>query len=181
MLEILKKAGLDEQTAQIVVDQFPELIRDKYVPVSRINELREEINGLNAQISERDKQLKTLSGKAEGNEELQNQIKELQESNKKAKDDFEQQMADLKFNAALDKALLKAKAVDSELVRVKLDKSGLKLQEDGTIAGLAEQLESVQKDYGFLFEANDTKIDGIKPAESGSEHQTDPFLQGFEG
>ncbi len=60
MLEALKKAGLDETSAQTVADKFPELIRDKYVPVSRINELREEIKSLNAQLSERDKQLDGL-------------------------------------------------------------------------------------------------------------------------
>ena len=183
MLEILKNAGLDEQTAQTVTNLFPELIRDRYVPVSRINEMREEINGLTGQLSERDKQLKALSGKAEGNEELQKQLKELQESNKKAKEEFEQKMSTLKFDSALDKALMKAKAIDSDLVRVKLDTSSLKLQEDGTIAGLNEQLESVQKEFGFLFEGNDpgkTVVDGVKPAEPGKGSNDDPFLQGSE-
>lgn len=182
MLEILKNAGFDEKTAQSVVDLFPELIKNRYVPVSRINEMREEINGLNGQISERDKQLKTLSGKAEGNEELQKQIKELQEGNKKAKEEFEQKMSALKFDSALDKALMKAKAIDSDLVRVKLDTSSLTLQEDGTIAGLSEQLEGVQKDFGFLFETanpKETIIDGIKPAEPGTTPPNDPFLAGF--
>ena len=183
MLEILKNAGFDEQAAQKIVNLFPELIRDKYVPVSRINEMREEINGLNGQISERDKQLKALNGKAEGNEELQKQLKELQESNKKAKEEFEQKMSTLKFDSALDKALMKAKAIDSELVRVKLDKSTMKLQADGTIEGLSEQLESVQKEFGFLFKGDDSQksvIDGVKPAEPGAPSGNDPFLQGFE-
>lgn len=183
MLEALKKAGIDESTAQLVVDKFPELIRDKYVPVSRINELREEIKGLNSQISERDTQLKKLKDSAGDNEELKKKIENLQSENKTAKENYEKQIADIKFNSALDNALIKSNAHDTELVKVKLNRDGLKLNDDGVLEGLDEQLEEVKKSCGYLFKSENEKstvIDGIKPAESGgSQTESDPFLQGF--
>lgn len=172
MLELLKKAGLPEEQAQIVVDRFPELIKDRYVPVSRIKELSEEIKGLNAQLSERDNQLKQLNDSVGDNEALKNQIKQLQEENVKGKEQFEKDLSDLKFESALERALLKEKAIDGDLVKVKLNREGLRLKEDNTIEGLKEQLETVKKDYGFLFESPaKTQITGVAPVEGAKNNK----------
>lgn len=153
----------------------------RFVSKTDFNSKLEEIKGLNSQITERDSQLKKLKDSAGDNEELKNQIQKLQDENKNAKSNFEKEINDLRFASALDNALLKAKAIDTDLVKVKLDKESLKLNEDGTLSGIDEQLKSVQENFGFLFEsAQETKIEGITPVESGgNQTESDPFLQGF--
>ena len=61
-----------------------------------------------------------------------------------------------KFDAAVKSALGAAKAKDPDLVMVKLNKEGLKLNGD-EVVGLKEQLEKVQKDLPYLFNTEETK------------------------
>lgn len=179
--ELLKAKG--HEIGEDVLSDIQKEMPKHFMPKAEYNAKLEEIKGLNTQISERDSQLKTLQDAAGDNEELKRQITELQNANKQAKTDFEKQMGELRFEAALDKGISRAKALDVDLVKVKLDRSTMKLNEDGTIAGLDEQLKGVQESYGYLFEGNETKIDGAKPAvgEGGGIGVVDPFLQGFLG
>jgi hypothetical protein len=59
----------------------------------------------------------------------------------------------LKFDHALDGALSGAKARNATSVKALLSKELLKLQEDGTLSGLAEQLEKIKAENDYLFES----------------------------
>lgn len=60
----------------------------------------------------------------------------------------------LKFEHALDGALAQAKAKNAKAVKALLDPNGLKLNEtDGTLVGLAEQLEKVKSENDYLFDS----------------------------
>ena len=180
MKEFLTKLFGDVVTDE-KMQQFDKEIGGRFVAKTDYNSKLEEIKGLNTQISERDKQLKTLKDSAGDNEELQKQSKKLQDENKQAQTNFDKQMHDFKFNSALEKELMKANALDCDLVKVKLDKTTMKLLEDGTIQGLSEQLEGVQKDFGYLFKGTETEITGAKPAQpGGTQPSDDVFLQGFD-
>lgn len=146
LTQLFGEAVTDEAMGKINAE-----IGKRFVAKNDFNDKLNEIKILNGQISERDKQLKTLSETAGDHEELQKTIKQLQKDNETAKKEFQSQLDHVKFESALDKALLKAKAVDVDLVKVKLDRDVMKLSEDGTITGLEEQIETVKKDYGFLF------------------------------
>lgn len=151
MVEVLKSLFGDAVTDE-ALKTFNEELGKKFVAKSDYNGKLEEINGLNAQILDRDKQLKTLKDSAGTSEELKKQIEQLQADNKAAKESYDKQIGELKFNSALESALLKSGAVDSDLVKVKLNRDGLTLKEDGTLSGLEEQLKTVKENYGFLFE-----------------------------
>jgi ABC-type glutathione transport system ATPase component len=70
----------------------------------------------------------------------------------KAQTDAAVQLADLKFNHALEGALAGAKAKNSKAVLALLSKDGLKFNEaDGTIIGLTEQLEKIRSENDYLF------------------------------
>lgn len=74
-------------------------------------------------------------------------------------------MQDLRFQTALETELIKANVVDADLVGVKLDKSKVKLNEDGTLTGLSEQLEGLKTNYSFLFKQQQAPvITGAEPA-----------------
>lgn len=178
MLDWLKTI-LGETYSEEIDKKISEEIGKNFVARSDFNAKAEEVKTLSAQIGERDKQLKTLSESTENNEALQNQIKQLQEDNKAAKKAFDEQVSELRFNAALDSALVKAGAVDGELVKVKLDREKLALSDDGQVDGLDEQIKNVKESYGFLFQDNNTTVTGARPADGQASQETDPFLQGF--
>ena len=66
------------------------------------NEKLEEIKALNKTVSERDNQLKTLKGNAGDNEALKQQIEQLQAENTTAKESFQKELDNIKFNSALE-------------------------------------------------------------------------------
>lgn len=163
LTQLFGEAVTDENFAK-----FNEELGKRFVAKVDYNAKLKEIEGLNGQIVQRDEQLKTLQDNAGSNKELQDQLKQLQEDNKAAEKAFQEQLAEVKMNAAIDSALLKANAIDTELVKVKLDKGSITLKEDGSVEGLSEQLDSVKKDFGFLFKSeNAVHINGAKPADGG--------------
>lgn len=165
LTQLFGEAVTDENFAK-----FKEELGKRFVAKADYNAKLKEIEGLNGQIAQRDEQLKTLQDNAGSNKELQDQLKQLQEDNKAAEKAFQERLAEVKLNAAIDNALVKANALDAELVKVKLDKGSIVLKEDGGLEGLSEQLDAVKKDFGFLFKSeNAVHINGAKPADgSGS-------------
>lgn len=64
------------------------------------------------------------------------------------------QVSKLKFDHALDGALTGAKAKNAKAVRALLSMETLKLNDaDGSIVGLKDQLETLQKENDYLFES----------------------------
>lgn len=62
------------------------------------------------------------------------------------------QLASLKFEHALDGALVIAKAKNPKAVQALLNREALKFNDaDGSIVGLNEQLETIKKDNDYLF------------------------------
>lgn len=71
-----------------------------------------------------------------------------------AQADADAKIAGMRFDAALSSALRNAKVKNPATLTGLLDRDALKLA-DGKILGLAEQLESIKKDNGFLFESDE--------------------------
>lgn len=122
-----------------------------FIPKSRFNEVNEAKKELEKQIVDRDKQLKDLSSKAQGNEELTKQIEQLQLSNKQTQDDYENKIASIQFDYALDSALAGAKCKNSKALKALLDMDNIKYQE-GKLEGLESQLEGLKKEASYLFD-----------------------------
>jgi predicted nucleic acid-binding Zn-ribbon protein len=57
----------------------------------------------------------------------------------------------LKFDHALESALSGAKSKNTKAVQALLDKNALKLNDDGSIIGLNEQLEKIKAENDYLF------------------------------
>ena len=69
-----------------------------------------------------------------------------------AQADSKKQLEEMQFNHALDGALTSAKARNIKAVRALLEADKIKLNKDGTLTGLNEQLEALKKDNSYLFE-----------------------------
>lgn len=130
-----------------------------------------EIKNLQTQVSERDKQLETLKATAGDNESLTKQIAALQEENAKAKETYEAEMTQLKVEFAVEKALTGANAKNNKAVKALLDLGDAKLDKDGNVKGLQEQIDKLAADEStkFLFEVKQTtgqQFRGFQPGVS---------------
>ena len=132
-----------------------------------------EVESLKGQISDRDKQLETLKNSTGDVEGMKQEIAKLQADNKAKDDAHAAEIKQLKIDAAIDSALTGAKAKNNTAVKALLkDLDKAELAEDGTIKGLAEQIEALQKSDAYLFDITtkkQTQVKGAKPGESGNE------------
>lgn len=152
--QVMEKAG-DKHKIAVVSD-------GNWFPKSKFDEVNEAKKKLESDIADRDKQLEELSKAAGTSEELKKQIEQLQADNKAAKEKYEAEMNEMRTNAALKQNLF-GKVHDPDLVIGLLNKETLKIDENGTVTGLEEQLKSLKEKKGFLF----VPENGDKPAFSG--------------
>ncbi|SDX89561.1 phage scaffolding protein [Tepidimicrobium xylanilyticum] len=159
-LEQLKELGLDEEIAKKILEAYKEAIKDKYVPIERFNEVNEEKKELKNQLEDRDKQLQELKVKAAGNEELTAKITELEELNKQTKEEYENKIAALKKETAIELKLKDEKARNIKAVKALLDLDKVSLDGDNLI-GLDEQLKGLKESDPYLF--GEDKLSGREP------------------
>lgn len=168
--ELLKKAGIEETKIDAVVANITKEWPKYFMPKDKYNEVSEAKKQLEADIKERDKQLKDLGDKVKGNEELDKQIKDLQETNKKAAGDYEAKIKNITLDNAIKLALKDNKAKYDDLLMSKFDREKLKIKDDGSVEGLDEQIKSLKEGYKDLFEQSlggwspDNKGDSSAPA-----------------
>lgn len=156
--EMLLELGItEEQAAKVLEAQAEE--QKGFIPRERFNEVNEAKKSLDAQLKERDKQLKDLQSKAGDNEELKKQIASLQEQNKAAAKEYKASLHKLSLDTAIDKALTAAHARNNKAVRALLDMEGVDLDEDGKLQGVGKQLKKLAEadDTKFLFDVPEQK------------------------
>lgn len=150
----LEGLGLTKEQADGVMKiNGADIENAKSVSAAEITNLQTEIEGLNGQVKERDKQLEDLKKSASDNAELQKQIEQLQTDNATAKANHESEMKQLKVEYAVEKALTGANAKNIKAVKALLDLDDAKLDKDGNVKGLQEQIDKLVsgEDTKFLF------------------------------
>ena len=146
--DLLKEHGFSEEQINLVMAENG---KDVNSLKEQINNLTGERDGLQKQIDDRDKQLTTLKKSAKDNEELQSQIKQLQDENKTAKQNYQDQLAKQNKSFKIEGALRDAKAKNIKTVLPLIDTEKVSVNDDGTLNGLSEQLDNIKQDNGFLF------------------------------
>lgn len=165
--DTLQKFGLsDEQVNQVMAEHGKDLEKSKAIE-SELEQVKQQNTDLTSQITDRDKQLKDLSGKAGDNEELQSQIKALQEQNKQSKTDYEANIDTLKRDSAIELALREAQAKNPKAVKALLNGDNITVDDNG-VHGLKEQLEQLQESDGYLFSDTSDPQPGIKVVTTGN-------------
>lgn len=148
--EDLKAKGLtDEQIDFIMAENGKDIEAGK----TKLTTVETELAGLKTQLTE-------ASTTIEGFKKLDvNAIKAAADDWKakaeRAAADGAAQVAALKFDHALEAALTGAKVRDVTSVRAHLRTDALKMQDDGSILGLKEQLDALKTAKDFLFEADE--------------------------
>lgn len=167
------KLGVDDKLAKKLEDASQEELKG-YIPKARFDEVNNEKKKLESDVKDRDEQLEKLKDSTDDVEGLKKQISDLQAENKKKDDEHKAEVRQLKIDAAVDSALVAAKAKNTTAVRALLkDLDKATVGEDGTVAGLEDQIKALKKadDTKFLFEeeaSKTTKLTGMKPGESGT-------------
>lgn len=150
----LEALGLTKEQADAVIKINGEDIENaKSVSSAELKNIQTEVDSLKNQVKERDTQLETLKGSAGDNEALKQQIADLQKANTDAVAAHESEMTKLKVDFAVEKALTGANAKNVKAVRALLDLEDAKLDKEGNVKGLADQIEKLTKgeDTKFLF------------------------------
>lgn len=173
----LEDLGLSkEQVDSIMKINGDDIENAKSASAAEIKNLETEVSGLKTQVSDRDKQLETLKASAGDNEALTKQIADLQAENTKAKETHESEMTQLKVDFAVEKALTGANAKNIKAVKALLNLTDAKLDKDGNVKGLSEQIEKLTtgEDTKFLFDAPQQKqqqqtFKGFQPGASAQQ------------
>ena len=145
----LKELGLtDEQ-----VDEFvKETISDKFIPKHRFDEVYEKNKQLENDVKERDSQITNLKKFEGDNATLKTKIEELETANKQKDEENAKAIKELKIDNAINYALDgKVEKGYADLVLGLIHKEDIILKDDGTVAGLDEQIEKIRTDKPKLF------------------------------
>lgn len=150
--EDLIAKGLSEEQAKAVLEIYDEKIKD-YVPKIELDNANSEIASLKDTVKERDKQLKQIKENAGDNEDLKKQIEKLEADNKTAAENYKAEIKQLKINAAVDMALTKSGAKTMKAVKALLDMNNIKIDGEGNVTGVDEQVKSLaeSEDTKYLF------------------------------
>ena len=174
--KFLEDLGLEKEQIDKILDENSQDIGKAKGDLEDVQEklktAESEIETLKGQVKDRDEQLETLKNSTGNVDELKNQIQKLQDDNKTKDETHAAEIKQLKIESAVDKAITGAKGKNVKAIKALLNLDDAELSEDGTIKGLAEQLESLQKSETYLFEAKETKK-AFKGAEPGQEKDPD--------
>lgn len=148
--EYIALLNLDGEAKKKATESLKNLLKDSYVEKTKFDEAAAAKSNLETQIKERDKQLDTLKKTAGDKEKLEATIKQLQEDNKSAKTKYETDLKNLRIDSAV-KLKLSGTAQDVDIVAGLIDKTKLIVSDDGTVAGLDEQINPLKQSKPFLF------------------------------
>lgn len=165
--EDLLEMGLTEEQAKKVMDSLD----GDFVTKTRFNEINEELKTAKKSVLDRDKQLEDLKKSAGDNTALTQQIAQLQQQNTDQKKAYDEELAALKFNNAIELALTGAGAKNVKAVRAMLDDTKIKLGDDGKLTGFGEQIEALKKSDGYLFDVpqkQQQQFTGFQPGSSST-------------
>lgn len=156
--------GIDEELAQKAADASAEELKG-FIPKERFNEVNEAKKNAEALVKERDEQLETLKASAGDSEALKQQIADLQKANKEAADKYAEDLKQMQIDNAVDKAITAANGKNAKAIKALLNLEKAELSDDGTVKGLAEQLEALTKaeDSSMLFGSGVPERRGMVP------------------
>lgn len=132
---------------------------------AKYTEANTKLEDITKQLEEANNTIKGLKKNNADNEALQNQVKEYEEKIKIQKADYESKVRNLTLDAAIEKALSVAKAKHTDLLSSKIERDKLVINDDNTITGLDEQLNSLKENYKDLFEVT---VSGTTPTNTES-------------
>jgi Phage minor structural protein GP20. len=160
--EFLEKLGLEKDVIDKILNENGRGLEAQKTKITELEEAKKTAESL---VAERDSQIEKLS-KSKGNaEDLQAEMKKLQEDNKAAAEKHAQEIMEIRRGNAIDAALAASKAKNVQATKALLDLSKITVADDGTIIGIDEQIKGLVEGEGtkFLFGEPEVSITGTRP------------------
>lgn len=171
--EFLEGMGLEKEAIDKIMAEHGKTVESHK---SKSETLQTNVDDLNEQLTQRDKDLKDLKKQAEGNVDLQKKYDVLEKQYTDDKTALETKVKDTQLSSAI-KLALAGKVHDSDIAISQIDKETIELGDDGKITkGLDEQIKTLQESKPFLFVGDKPKVKGASPAEGGT-GGTNPFTK----
>ena len=140
--DFLKNLGITEQS---VIDQImAENGRDINAAKGDLSTLQTKVNDLEKDIKTKDATISTLQAKADSVDGLNQKISQLEADKTTLTNDLNTKVSEINKEHAVLDAIRDAKAINVKAVRALLDNEKI-TYEDGTLGGVAEQLEELAK------------------------------------
>ncbi len=160
--KFLEDLGIEKEYIDKILDENG---RDIENAKGELETVKSELNAANDTIVERDKQLKSLKESVGDNETLTQKIVDLEQKNKDDAAKHKAELESLKINNAIDKALITFKAKTPKAVKAMLEMESIKLDKDGNVTGIDEQIKALSgaEDTKYLFDSTTPKLKGTQP------------------
>lgn len=166
--KFLEDLGIEKEAIDKIMDENGKDIESAKADYEAI---KAERDAANTTIAERDKQLKELRDSTKDNEELTQKIADLEKKNKDDAAKHKAELDEFKINAAVEKALANYKAKTPKAVKAMLDMEKIKLDKDGNVTGIDEQVKAIAEaeDTKYLFDSTVPKLKGVQPGYGADE------------
>ena len=148
-----------------------------FVPKTRLDEVNTSYKEIKKQLIERDNQLKELSKKAAGHEELTKQIQDLTEKNSRTVAEYEERLLAREKDYSINNLLRDSGARNIKAVKALLDDSKIEFV-DGAVKGIEEQLNSLRQSDPYLFAESKMKS-GAEQADQIGKTEGDKWAEAF--
>ncbi len=172
--EFLKDLGIvDKDVIDAILNEHSKIIVEVKKELNTVNAKIEFLNQqkeeLTNELKDRDGQLEGLKNSTEDVAGLKKTIEDLQNTNKTNDEAHKNEINDLKKSFAIEKELSNAKARNVISVKALLKLDEIELNEDGSLKGLSEQIETLKsaEDSKFLFDTETRNLKGVIPEETG--------------
>lgn len=144
--EDLKALGLTDEAIESVMGLYGKDIEAHKITATN---LQTQLDAANSQLTEANT---TIEGfKKLKPDELQAAADDWKAKYEQAQKDSADQLARVKFDHALESALVNAKAKNPKAVQALLSADKLKLKDDGTLEGFDEQIKAIREKDEYLF------------------------------
>lgn len=171
--KFLEDLGIEKEAIDKIMDENGKDIESAKADYEAI---KAERDAANTTIAERDKQLKELRDSTKDNEELTQKIADLEKKNKDDAAKHKAELDEFKINAAVEKALANYKAKTPKAVKAMLDMEKIKLDKDGNVTGIDEQVKAIAEaeDTKYLFDSTVPKLKGAQPGYGSDDNNPKP-------
>ncbi|ARQ04697.1 Phage minor structural protein GP20 [Macrococcoides caseolyticum] len=162
------------------VDKIMEMYGKDVNPIKQENEsLKAEVKSFKEQVADRDNQLDEIKTKVGDAEALNATIDSLKQANKDKDEAHQNLVNQVKLDYEIKLALNEAGAKNERAVKALIDLDTVKINEDGQLIGLNEQLTNLKSTDDYLF--NGTHVNNVDDSQNNSQQLNPGGQQGNNG
>lgn len=148
----LKELGLTDEQIDKIMGWHGADVEKAKATASDAESLKTENDSLKAQLTERDKDIKTLTKQAGNSDELNKQLEDLQNKYQADTEALQGQLQQTKLNGALDTILSSSKVRNPKAAKALLNMDEIKLNDKGELEGVDDQIASLKESDAYLFD-----------------------------